>query len=329
LRMEFTVSQNAVRYAQPAGDPRLVDLLTNLRKPSKGRRVVITGGASLGLTASLSLLCRGAKGMLLPECAYPGFLGIGRVLGIPTFRYQMSAELFSAPSDSSAACLVLNAPHNPTGFTPSALVIAQIVAYCARHRLTIVLDEVYDKLWSAPSPLLAEAESRGVPVIQIGNLSKQMALAGVRVGYVIAQEETATEISRNHFALAMSASTLGQDLAVELLKRENAFAWTDGVDEILRRRRGLAREAFEMISPDDGEKTPFFWFAATQDATATALFVEYAARAGVLIAPGSPFFARDDRHVRLNLAACEQHLFQEGLDRLVRLRAAMTKRKRV
>lgn len=325
-KMDMEADISAARYARQAGEPKLIEALTALKKPADGRQLVITAGASVGLAAALSLVCASGHGVLMPQYAYPGFSGLARVLGIPTGRYQLSTTTFSAASMPGATCLIFNAPQNPTGMVPGSEATEQLVSFCSTNGLTIILDEVYQKLWADEPPVLAIARAKGVAVIQIGSLSKQLALAGARIGYVIADQELAGAIVRNHFALAMSASSIGQVLALNVLRDPNLLAWSDGIEAELKRRRNLAREVFGAVGID-GDRTPFFWTDLTALSGPQGRFVNLAERAGVLVAPGAAFAGRADGHIRINLAACDESMFSEGLDRLARLRSVLEKRK--
>lgn len=83
---------------------------------------------------------------------------------------------------SSPGCLVLTVPDNPTGVVAERTLVAHVCDVAARHRLTVLADEIYRDLadtpdFPDPAWLLPER------TIVTSGLSKSMALGGYRIGF--------------------------------------------------------------------------------------------------------------------------------------------------
>jgi len=82
--------------------------------------------------------------------------------------------------------LVINAPHNPTGWYPTAAEYARIVQLCEQSSVALFNDEVYDGLeWTEPNPAACDTSSTGV---SLGVLSKAQGLAGLRLGWLATKD---------------------------------------------------------------------------------------------------------------------------------------------
>ncbi|KAG1656132.1 hypothetical protein FOA52_005164 [Chlamydomonas sp. UWO 241] len=80
--------------------------------------------------------------------------------------------------------VIVNFPHNPTGFLPSAAEWGRLVDACRRHRCYLFSDEMYRGLELDPSarlPSAADAYERGVALCGV---SKTHGLPGLRIGWL-------------------------------------------------------------------------------------------------------------------------------------------------
>jgi len=84
--------------------------------------------------------------------------------------------------------LVINFPHNPTGFLPTHAELDAIIGLARRHGLAIFSDEMYRLLeYDAARrlPSVADLYERG---IALSGLSKCLALPGLRIGWLAAHD---------------------------------------------------------------------------------------------------------------------------------------------
>jgi aspartate/methionine/tyrosine aminotransferase len=83
--------------------------------------------------------------------------------------------------------LVLNFPHNPTGYLPSRAELDAIVEIARKHNLYIFCDEMYRLLEYDPArrlPPICDLYEKG---ISLSGLSKTFALPGLRLGWLAMQ----------------------------------------------------------------------------------------------------------------------------------------------
>jgi aspartate/methionine/tyrosine aminotransferase len=80
--------------------------------------------------------------------------------------------------------LVINFPHNPTGFLPTRAELDAIIGLARRRGLTIFSDEMYRLLEYDPGARLPSVADRYDRGIALSGLSKSFALPGLRIGWL-------------------------------------------------------------------------------------------------------------------------------------------------
>jgi aspartate/methionine/tyrosine aminotransferase len=108
--------------------------------------------------------------------------------GRPTLCIDKLRQLVSQPGTT---LLIVNFPHNPTGFVPSLDEWSEIVRICDERGIWLFSDEMYRHLerhehGCATLPSAAESYSRGVT---LSGLSKAYGLPGLRVGWLASRDE--------------------------------------------------------------------------------------------------------------------------------------------
>lgn len=84
--------------------------------------------------------------------------------------------------------IIVNFPHNPTGYLPSAADFETLVNIARRHNLYLFCDEMYRLLEHDPAkrlPPVADVYEKG---ISLSGLSKSFALPGLRIGWLATQD---------------------------------------------------------------------------------------------------------------------------------------------
>jgi aspartate/methionine/tyrosine aminotransferase len=84
--------------------------------------------------------------------------------------------------------LVINFPHNPTGYLPTANELSAVLRVAIRHSLFVFSDEMYRLLEYDPTdrlPSVADLYERG---LALSGISKSFALPGLRIGWLVARD---------------------------------------------------------------------------------------------------------------------------------------------
>ena len=132
-----------------------------------------------------------------------------------TVRWRFDAAALIAAADERTRLVILGNPNNPTGDALRARDLEMIAR--ALPNALIVVDEVYLAL--SERSLARSAAARIDNVAVIGSFSKCAALAGARVGYLLATPEFARAIHRSLGPYPVSAPSL---LAAQAYLRDPA-----------------------------------------------------------------------------------------------------------
>jgi aspartate/methionine/tyrosine aminotransferase len=139
--------------------------------------------------------------------------------------------------------LVINFPHNPTGFLPLRAELDQIVAFARANHLYLFSDEMYRFLEYDPArrlPPVCDLYENG---ISLSGLSKAFALPGLRTGWLATQNVTLFQ----KFALFKDYTTICSSAPGEVL----ALAG-------LRARQVITRRNLEIITANLAAADQFF-----------------------------------------------------------------------
>jgi len=84
--------------------------------------------------------------------------------------------------------LVVNFPHNPSGFVPSPAEWERIISLCQSHEMYLFSDEMYWELFHTTPPLTS-AVSLYDKAITLSGMSKSYALPGLRLGWLACRDK--------------------------------------------------------------------------------------------------------------------------------------------
>ncbi len=292
------------QYEYPAGELELrraiADMLGDGADPD--REITVTAGATEALyIALLSTLDPGDEVVLFSP-GYEQLAAAAALVGAqlryvrlhaPDWRYD-PAELAAAFTSRTRAVL-LNTPANPTGRVLSRQELNEIGELCQRWDATVICDEVYRTFVfdGRPHVSVTEVPALADRNIVIGSFSKSHAVSGWRLGFVRSDPQRSETMRRVH-----ELTTNGT--AAPLQAAAGRAARAVDLDEVCREmgsRRSMAQDVFGGIgmkfAPVEGG---CFLLADISPLTGgredcKAFVYRMLDDAGVLLAPGTPFFA--------------------------------------
>jgi histidinol-phosphate aminotransferase len=210
---------------------------------------VVAGNGSNELIQALLMVTVGeGRRVLISEPTFALYRQVATVLGGEVLSVPLDSGLnFDVPAllnaieESQPDVTVICSPNNPTG---CRVPDSDLVKILERARGLVVVDEAYFEFAGATVvPLLERHPNLAV----FRTFSKAMALAALRVGYLLAAPELAREVSKAVLPYNLNAfSQTAAEVAVELYEAEilptvrNIVAERERLFEELRRVPGLA-----------------------------------------------------------------------------------------
>ncbi|MFE5140027.1 pyridoxal phosphate-dependent aminotransferase [Streptomyces fagopyri] len=263
--------------------------------------ITVTVGATEALLTALLTVTDPGDEVLLFEPYFELYPGIVELAGaVPRFvrleapDWRLTEEALTRVLSPRTRAVVLNTPHNPTGRVFDAQELDLLMNLCQERGIVCVTDEVYDcTVFDGRRHLspLAMPGARPTSVI-VGSLSKKAQMTGWRIGYCIADPEMTEVLRRIHEHTTVGTNHPLQSGASALKVSDvldGRALFQDRRDELVA---GLSSLGFTVRPPEGG----WFVFAGTEALgwPARTLSRRLAESAGVLVAPGSPFFQRPE-----------------------------------
>src|SRR5258708_33731255 len=184
---------------------------------------IIAGNGSTELIQALLMVTVGpGKRVLISEPTFALYRQISTVLGGEVISVPLTAELSydtnalqKKMSDLQPDVTIVCSPNNPTGCALSDQDLRTLLKSTSG---LVVVDEAYHEFAEhSVVPLLRDHEN----LVVLRTFSKAMAMAALRIGYLLARPELALEISKAVLPYNLNAvSQLAAEVAVELYEDE-------------------------------------------------------------------------------------------------------------
>ena len=301
----------APSYPTAGGTPQLIESMGSwwFRRRNTGflseSEVFPSSGSKEMISLLPLLLGLGSQDVVVvPEIAYPTYAVGARLVGA-----TVVAEDDPSLWPKNAKLVWLNSPSNPTGTVLGSDRLRAAVVAAREIGAVIASDECYAEFgWDeieVPSLLdieVCEGDRSGL--LALSSLSKQSNLAGYRAALVAGDEELVASLvlARKHMGLivpspvqAVMTAVLGDDSHVEQQKR----------------RYGVRRQALSAGLEGSGAKVEasegglYLWVTTGEKDWTT---VEWFARRGILVTPGSFYGPDGAEHVRIAVTVSDPHV---------------------
>jgi len=223
---------------------------------------------------------------------------------------------------------------NPSGRILSLQERQSLLHLAARHRLAIIEDDPYGELYygEEPPPALKALDPYG-GVVYLGTFSKNLS-PGLRTGYIAAPPVLINRLALKKQYVDLHSNNIAQWLVhmfleggyladhLSLVRRE----YKKRRDTMAKALRRFCGDAIDFALPDGGF---YFWCKMSQSGTVRRLLHE-AAKKGVSFVPGEAFctIPAQDKEFRLCFVTHNETILVEGIQRLAKALALVTKSKR-
>jgi histidinol-phosphate aminotransferase len=207
--------------------------------------VLVGNGSNELLQATLmTLVCNRTK-VALPSPTFTVYGLISTVLGASVINIPLNPDmsfdvdaLIEKSTAARAKILVICTPNNPTGSVLGEDGIKRILENFPGH---VLLDEAYHEFCGRTAFKFLETYPR---LIITRTFSKAMAMAGLRVGYLMAHEDLTEQISKAKLPYNINQFSL---LAAQVAL-ENMGQFRPSIDAIISERERLRREMSQIPS---------------------------------------------------------------------------------
>jgi aminotransferase len=282
-------------YTTTAGLPELRDRIAETRpRPGTRENVIVTAGAGQGIFLALASLINPGDEVAIVAPSYTMYASDVRLFGgKPVFVPLTPSQrgFFLEPNQLEAAItpktklIILNSPHNPTGWVADIDTIRAIVRCVETHDLLLLSDEIYkDYVFDEP---FVSPEAFSNRVIVIDGISKSFSATGLRIGWVVADEQIIQALLPLHQLMLFSAPAPGQYATLRLLKTDYQ-PQLRRLRQTYRRRRNVVLEQLKDVSLFDTAKPSgaFYVFPRLRQGNALDFANQLLHEKHVVVVPG-------------------------------------------
>ena len=215
-------------------------------------------------------------------------------------RWELDFDQLTRLISARTRMLVVNFPHNPTGYLPTQNQLERLTQIAEQHDLVLFCDEMYFGLVHSGTPAVRSAAEMTQNALVLSGLSKTYGLPGLRTGWLMVPDEKLRENIINwKFYTSICPPAPSEFLALAAWK-VRAQLRQRSIDQIEHNLR-LADAFFERWPDLFTWRRPMAGSVALvgmQVASVRAFAGELAEKAGVLIHPAVTLGA-DDQHMRM------------------------------
>lgn len=232
-----------------------------------------------------------------------------RLIELDEYDWQVGVKKFRKMLNASTKMIILNNPSNPTGTEYSNDFLNELIEVCKPYSTYILCDEVYRGLNQEVS--ISDIYENG---ISTSSLSKVFSLAGLRLGWIKANEYVIHQINVRRDYSMISTGPLVDKLGWIALKHKDELILR--AKNIISTNKNIVREwlkenpRFECVLPSGGTVCFLKYYFDLKSETFAKLLL---AEKGVFFVPGSCF--DKEYYFRLGLAQ-DSKPFKSGLDEL-------------
>jgi aspartate/methionine/tyrosine aminotransferase len=284
-------------YTESSGDPGLREAVAELYDTIRSDHVLVHAGAEEAIFNFMNVALNPGDHVIVHRPCYQSLAEVARSVGAdvsgwggdPGHGWELDLGDLKRLLTPRTRVVVVNFPHNPTGFLPDLDFIHELSDLSERHGFMIFSDEVYRGLELDPCdrlPAVADINDRAV---SLGVMSKTFGLAGLRIGWV------ATRNARifNDMAAFKDYTTICNSAPSEFL----AAIALQNAGKIAERNRRIIQANLDHLDRFFGEHAELFqWcrpragsvaFPTLLKGRVDAFSMDLVEKAGVLLLPGT------------------------------------------
>ena len=282
---------------------------------------LITVGGSEGIDLALRAIINPGDEVIIPEPCYVSYVPCTILAGGTPVTislknensFKLTREELEAAITEKTKVLILSYPNNPTGAIMTREDLIPIAELCVEKDILVISDEIYSELTYGDAPHCSIGSLPGMQdrTIIVNGFSKAYAMTGWRLGYAMAPEIIAKEMTKIHQFAIMCAPTTSQYAAISAIR--------EGDKDIARMRESYDKRRKYLLSKFEELGLPCFEpygafyvfpciekFGMSSDDFATQLLM----KEKLAVVPGNAFGDCGEGFIRISYAYSIEELME-------------------
>ncbi|QZY56213.1 pyridoxal phosphate-dependent aminotransferase [Crassaminicella profunda] len=322
------------RYADSLGDPELRYEIANFYQKTynhelSDREIMSVVGACHGMYLVLEAILDDGDEVIVPEPYFtPYYNQIQLVRGKPVIletyekdHFQIDVEKLKSLITNRTKAIVVNTPNNPTGACLDQEHLQAIAKVAIEHDLIVIADEVYGGFsFQREFVPMATIEGMKERTITLGSFSKDYAMTGWRIGYVLAPSYMIDCIRDINEGICFCAPSISQRAAIYAIRMRESIL-KPMAEEYKKRVEYAYKRINEIpkisVLPPQGT---FYLFVNIKETglSSVEMSKKMLEEAHVLVIPGSAFGKSGEGYIRIACTVGVDRL-KEAFDRIEKI----------
>lgn len=321
--------EGKTRYAPNAGLPELREVIGNQVSKENGidyisKNVAVTVGATQAVYLSFMTCINPGDEVIILAPYWVQYENIVELLGgkpviIDEFKegFEPNPITVYKAITNKTKVIVVNSPNNPSGYIYSDAFLKELAEMASANNIMIFSDEAYRSLTYDHEFNSIAKYCRKEDIVIINSFSKQFAMTGWRVGYVVGEEAFINTVVKFQQNMAVCVATPNQYAAIEAMSHADKYAV--GIKDVFQQRREILKQELDN-TPKISYQLPQGTFYAFIDVSETRLdsktfCFSLLEKEHVAVIPGIAFGKAFDKYIRLAFTLNEEKIV-EGITRI-------------
>ncbi|MBK9735305.1 MAG: aminotransferase class I/II-fold pyridoxal phosphate-dependent enzyme [Saprospiraceae bacterium] len=320
--LHLSLDDLKLEYVAHRGHNGLRKLIASESNNINEDHVLLTNGAAGALFIINTSILTPQDHLIIVRPNYATNIEVPKVIGCDisyidlTFEeeWQLDVQKIKAAIRPNTALISITSPHNPTGILVSELAIDKIITIAEAHNIYVLIDETYrDTCFKTPYPITA---AKSLKVISVSSISKAYGLPGLRIGWLITQDNWIMErFLAAKEMIYISNSALDEAVAYQFYVNKKSFAKKHN-ERAIRNYTLLSlwlstESRLEAILPQGGVVC-FVRFTNETFIDLTIFYDILVNQFLTMVGPGH-WFEMSDRYMRIGFGWTDEEIFKQGL----------------
>ncbi len=308
-------SRQRLGYAESPGGPALRQAIAALYASTGPEQVLVTSGAEEAIFLFMQAALQPGDRLVVQTPCYQSLAEVARSMGCVVDPWPLREQEGGWTPDlpelrrllrRRTRALVVNSPHNPTGFQMSLAMFLEVIRLAEERGALLFSDEVYREAEYREEDRLPAACDVSPLCVSLGVMSKSYGLAGLRIGWLAARDARLLERVAALKDYTTICSPAPSEFLAELALRHR--------QALLRRNLRLLRDNLQVLDAFFARHPQrFSWlrpragpvaFPRLKGAQVEGFCNRLREGSGVLLLPGSVFGDRNS-HFRIGFGRAD------------------------
>lgn len=195
--LEAAFHRQWLGYTESQGAPELRLEIAGLYQTMAAGQILVHAGAEEAIFNFMNAMLSAGDHVIVHYPCYQSLIEIARAIGCRVTKWETrESETWALDLDflrqnikPDTKAVVVNCPHNPTGYLMDHQTQQQLVNIVREHNVLLFFDEVYRGMEYNPDDRLPAACDLYENAVSLGVMSKTYGLAGLRIGWIATQNQ--------------------------------------------------------------------------------------------------------------------------------------------